>query len=214
MRSLFFKEKTRLQRLSKLLNEIHKLEKQHLRLKRKSFKFKFLQLVYPREMDGNGFRGRLIVPPQDYDRFNAMCVCNKPGCGPEHNHLPLLYDHDPQKLIGAVRLDFVPPPASSHEECKHFEKYWWVATVTLVFAARPAKGIFATIEQGGQSAIRELSIGYDVVKHPSYHTGRGRRIWEVSIVKDYRRYELQKLHCRECEFFEDEVCKAKSQCGS
>lgn len=193
-----WKQLSRIHILSRLLIEVHELKKQHRRLKRKSFKFEFKGLDYACKEDAHDeavgvFKGRLIIPPQEYDLFNVTCVDNRPGAGPTHKYLPLLYDHNPQMLIGAILLRFTFPsfPAGTHFPSAHtpqqkqrfFEIYEWEARCVLVLAIKKAKEIYASIEKRGQKAIKEFEVGYRIEK-PVPPRNFTTFIYEVSIGKD------------------------------
>lgn len=218
------RDKTRLERLNVLLRELNKLEKQHVRLKRKSFEFKFIALLPPAgecmeyASRDRGFMGILIIPLQDLGLFNAGCIEKQPGAGADHEYLPVLYEHNRKKLIGGAIIKLVSPLLSPTypfraktplEIRKEHEKYRWEVRVLLALEAKPARSIFDLIELHGQSAINTLALGYDVVEKIT-------RIYEISIVKDYGRYELRRDYyqdyCQKCEFFDDEICEAKLHC--
>lgn len=132
-----------------------------LSYKTKSFKFE-LKNFYKFDPSGEGvFIGQLIIPSESQHVFNekAFIKTLRP-----RGHFPLLHDHNTHMPLGRIFLSFITWPSIPGHHIPMVPTWDFKATVLLEFEVEKAREIYALIEREKQEAIKELSLGYNVVE--------------------------------------------------
>lgn len=145
--------------------EIKEMNESGLHYKTKSFKFSFSCDVPYESLKKDGFfRGFIRVSSQDWYIFNGKTLTHghKRVVWPSKRNfclLPLLYNNNPRMPIGRVWLGRFPRLSRGHPQ-----KALITIEGNLMFEVQKAKEIYASIEQKRQDAIKELSLGYNMIE--------------------------------------------------